>query len=403
MKTASLVLAIVTAPIITACGSDKHEVRALTPQETALVQSSNSFGFSFFKEAVSESDNGNLFVSPLSVSMALGMTYDGAAGMTEQGMRKALVFGDLTTDQINESYQSLIALLTGMDPKVTMEIANSIWYRDGLNVLDTFIATVEKYFDAVVQALDFADPASVDVINGWVNDKTNGKIPTIIDAPIDSSTMMYLINAIYFKGTWTQKFDVDQTADATFHAPAGDKTVKMMSLDVGVAYLSNDDFQAVDLPYGDGLFSMMVILPNAGHDIDAVAAELNDANWSAWLASLMPEEVQLQLPRFELTYDTVLNDMLIAMGMTDAFSSTAADFSGIDGQKDLFISEVKHKTFVKVDEEGTEAAAVTSVKMQATTIRANPMIVDHPFLFVIHDNHSQALLFMGKMVDPDSN
>jgi serine protease inhibitor len=404
MRTSLGVVTALAVILTMACGKDeKRVVRPLTAQEQALVQSSNTFGFDLFKEAVTQSDGGNLFISPLSVSMALGMTHAGARGTTEQGMRQTLAFGEMTTDEINQSYKSLIHLLTTMDPKVTMEIANSIWYRAGLTVLAEFVSAVESSFNAVVTALDFSAPGAADTINTWVSDKTHGKIPSIVDNPIDIDTVMFLINAIYFKGSWSQKFDADATRDATFHAPAGDKTVKMMHLDKSVPYLNAADFQAVDLAYGDGLFGMMVILPKEGHAIEAVAAELTAANWSEWTAALNDTEINVGLPRFELSYDTLLNDVLIAMGMADAFDGSVADFSGIDGLKDLFVSRVKHKTFVKVDEQGTEAAAVTSVEIKATAVMDNRMIVDRPFLFVIHDSHSQALLFMGKIVDPDAN
>ena len=400
----ALTCCLLVAGLAVGCGKDeeKHEVRALTAQEQALVQSSNAFGFSFFNEVLAQSDGGNAFVSPLSVSMALGMTYNGARNGTEVGMRHALAYGEMSTDEINQSYASLIDLLTTMDPKVTMEIANSIWYRQGLNVLAEFVATVQTYFDAVVTALDFGDAGAAGTINAWVSDKTHDKIPSIVDGPIDPDTVMFLINAIYFKGSWTQRFEADATVDATFHAPAGDKSVKMMHLDKEVPYLSTEDFQAVDLTYGDGLFGMTVILPEDGRDIDAVAAELTEASWSTWMAGLNKREIMVGLPRFELEYDSLLNDVLVALGMQDAFSG-AADFSGIDGLTDLFISKVKHKTFVKVDEEGTEAAAATSVEVNLAAAPLDTMIIDRPFLFVIHDWHSQALLFMGKIVDPPSN
>ncbi|MFC1611918.1 serpin family protein [Myxococcota bacterium] len=384
--------------------NDDRIIRPPTDKELALAQSSNQFGFKLLDEVVSLSEGGNVFVSPLSVSMALGMTYNGAKGTTAEGMATALEYGDLTLEEVNHAYRDLINLLTTLDPKVTMEIANSIWYREGFNVLDAFIEVNQLYFDAVVSALDFASPEAAATINAWVDAQTHGKIDSIVEPPISAATVMFLINAVYFKGTWTYEFDEEHTRDDTFHVSGSEqKTVKMMSIEGDFAYLETEDFEAVDLPYGEGLFSMTVFLPKAGTDIDQLIADLNQETFDAWTASLSIDQGQLSLPRFELEYEAGLNDVLAALGMGQAFSPSA-DFSGINGGGGLFISNVKHKTYVKVNEEGTEAAAVTSVEVGITS--AGPegfvMRVNRPFVFVIHDHHSGALLFMGKIVDPPS-
>jgi serpin B len=240
----------------------------------------------------------------------------------------------------------------------------------------------------------------VDVINAWVAEKTHDKIDKILNETY-ADMVMVLINAIYFKGTWTYEFDPQDTADGTFHAPDGDQTVKMMHMHGELSYQENADFQAVDLPYGHELFSMTVFLPKAGKSVDDIVAMLTDENWSAWMAGFNVEELDLSLPRFELEYEKKLNDVLIALGMQDAFTPVVADFSGIKPDHDMWISEVKHKTYVKVNEEGTEAAAVTSVTVVDTAVGPF-MNVDRPFLFVIHDKNSKAMMFMGKIVDPPS-
>jgi serine protease inhibitor len=405
MKNVMRFLLVFTVVFAVACGGGKTNdpvIRDLTQTEQKLVESSNLFGFNLMKEVVAQSDGGNVFISPLSVSFALGMTYNGARGTTEEGMRAALEYGDLTVEEINQSYRDLIDMLCGLDPKVKMEIANSIWIREGFEVLQEFIDVNRTFFDAVVQVLDFSDPGAADVINAWVNEKTHGKIKDIVAKPISAVTVMFLINAIYFKGTWTTEFDPANTSDGTFHAPEGDQVVKMMHLHDRMSYQDNADFQAVNLPYGDGMFSMTLLLPKPGKDLDELIGDLSGENWSAWLAAFYPQEGDLYLPRFELEYETSLNDVLAALGMEVAFTG-GADFTGINPGGGLFISNVKHKTYVKVNEEGTEAAAVTSVEIG---YESEPLLfnlrVDRPFLFVIHDAHSSALLFVGKIVDPPS-
>jgi len=385
------------------CGSSSEEPfipRDLTQTEHSLVQSANRFGFKLLAEVVDQSDGGNVFISPLSVSIALGMTYNGAGGTTEQGMREVLEFGELTREEINEGYKALIELLTSMDPDVAMEIANSIWYRQGFEVLQSFIDTMLAYFDAVVESVDFTDPGTVDRINAWVAEKTHDKITEIFTST-DANMVMVLINAIYFKGTWTFEFDPQDTSDDTFHAPSGDKTVKMMHLKGDLRHLWTEDFEAVDLPYGNEYFSMTLFLPAQDKGVDDIVAMLNDENWTSWMESFSEEETDLYLPRFELEYENSLVEELIAMGMQDAFDPGGADFSGIKPDHQMSISEVKHKTYVKVNEEGTEAAAVTAV---VVTDSAPPSLrFNRPFLLVIHDDHSQAMIFMGKIVDPPSN
>ena len=396
----SFILLVVTL-VVSACSPEEGpNVRDLTVVEQSLVESSNRFGFELFSEVIAQSDGGNVFVSPLSVSLALGMTTNGARNDTEAAMRATLGYSGLTVDEINRGYRGLIDYLVNLDPKVTMEVANSIWYRQGFEVLQEFIDVNQAFFDAVVRALDFADPGAADTMNAWVADKTHGKIEEIIDPPISGDTVMFLINAIYFKGSWTYRFDKSDTAPGTFHAPAGDRIVQMMHLRGDLPYLETPDFRAVSLPYGHELYSMTIFVPREGLDIDALAADLTGANWSSWTAGFSSSKLSLGMPRFELEYEKTLNDVLKALGMEIAFTD-AADFTGINPAGALFIDEVKHKTFVKVNEEGTEAAAATSVEVGKMSA-SGEMRVNRPFLYVIHDKHSKAMLFLGKIVDPSS-
>ena len=383
-----------------------REPSQLTVAEKGLVESDNKFGFKLFKEIIREEKDKNVFISPLSVAMALSMTYNGANGSTLQAMQKTLEVSGLTLQEINESSKSLTELLTNLDEKVKFQIANSIWYREIFPVEDEFIDINKIYFDAQVSGLDFSNPEASNIINGWVNEKTNGKIEKIVDDVINPLTMMFLINAIYFKGTWTYEFDESQTKDDFFTLPDGSKkSCKMMTQEGEFQYFENDDFQAIDLPYGDGDFRMTIFLPRRDKNVDSLIAELNQENWNRWINSFGKQKLTLQLPKFTLEYEIELNDVLKTLGMEIAFDSSQADFTKMYKEEEVFanlyISKVKHKTFVEVNEEGTEAAAVTSVEM---TLTAAPfrllMRVDRPFIFAIRENHSGTILFIGKIVEP---
>ncbi len=377
--------------------------RELTVAEKHLVESDNKFGLRLFKEIIKEEKDRNVFVSPLSVSMALGMTYNGAAGSTQEAMRTTLELNGLTIQEVNEAYKSLIELLTGLDPKVIFQIANSIWYRENLTFEEEFMNVCKEYFDALVKGLDFDDPNAAAIINQWVDENTNGRIKEIVDAPIDLEIAMFLINAIYFKGIWTCQFDEALTEDDLFTLPDGSqKPCKMMEQRGEYKYFSNDGFQAVDLPYGDGLYSMTIFLPHPEKNIDSLIAQFIPENWDRWINSFSRDPGDIFIPKFTLEYGLKLKDVLAALGMEIAFTPRA-DFTGMRKIGDLWIDEVKHKTFVEVNEEGTEAAAATSVMMVlSSTPRGFVMRVDRPFVSVIRENHSQTILFMGKIVDPAS-
>ena len=375
--------------------------RELTPAEKQLVESDNKFGFKLFKEIIKEEGGTNVFISPLSVSMALGMTYNGASGSTQEAMQTTLELSGLTIQEVNESYKSLIELLTGLDPKVKFQIANSIWYRQEFSFEEEFINLCKTYFNALVRGLDFNDPNAADTINGWVEENTNGRIKEIVDKPIDPWIVMFLINAIYFKGTWTYEFDEELTKDDWFYLPDGSrKPCKMMEQRSEYNYFSNPDFQAVDLPYGDGDFSMTVFLPHPQKNIDSLIAEFNEENWDNWINSFSKDSGDIYIPKFTLEYGIKLNDVLKALGMEIAFDPYRADFTRMYKPGGIWIDKVKHKTFVKVNEEGTEAAAVTSVEMGFVSVSGFYMRVDRPFVFVIRENKSQTILFMGKIVEP---
>ena len=374
------------------------ELRPLTSAEQQISEADNRFGLKLFRALSEDERDANLFISPLSVSMALGMTLNGADGETYAAMQKTLELAGLSEEEINTSYQGLIELLTNLDRKVVFEIANSVWYRQGFAVEPPFVDASETYFDAAIREMDFNSPAAVQAINGWVEEETHGKIDQIINE-IDPGIVMFLINAIYFKGTWTYEFDESDTRDDAFTQHDGtDVQVPMMRQEADLPYFETEAFQAVDLPYGDSLFSMTVLLPREGHDVDDLAAELEPEQWNEWMGRFATREVDLRLPRFKLEYEKELNDVLTTLGMGVAFARGLADFTRINRDGGLNIDYVKHKTFVEVNEEGTEAAAVTVVAIELTSAPVTPaMHVNRPFVFAIRERHSGTILFIGKV------
>jgi serpin B len=370
--------------------------RALSAGEQKIIAANNDFSFSLFRRLGAAQSDSNVFVSPLSASMALGMAMTGASGTTFDEMRATLGFGAASEPEIDQGYKSLIALLRGLDPGVDFRIANSIWTREGFPVTPSFLDASRTWFDAQAASLDFASPSAVKSINDWVSTATAGKIPTILDQ-IRSDEVMFLINAIYFKGSWRAKFDPALTTDGPFHGVAGDQPAKLMHREGTIRYLQTAAFSAVDLPYGNSAYSMSVVLPNVGQSVDAVLASLQSDTWSAWTSQFQDAEIDLHLPRLELTWDRMLIPDLQALGMRAAFQAGGADFSRMSPLGDrIFISTVQQKTYVKVNEEGTEAAAVTNVGVALTSAPLRTEFrVDRPYVFVIRERLSGTILFLG--------
>ena len=370
--------------------------RALSAGEQKIIAANNEFSFSLFRQLGSAESDSNVFVSPLSASMALGMAMTGASGTTFDEMRATLGFGTTSESEIDQGYKSLITLLRGLDPGVDFRIANSIWTREGFPVTPAFLDAGRTWFDAQAASLDFASPNAVKSINDWVSTATAGKIPTILDQ-IKSDEVMFLINAIYFKGSWRARFDPALTIDAPFHGIAGDQPMKLMHREGTIRYMQTPAFSAVDLPYGNSAYSMSVLLPNVGQSVDEVLASLRTDTWSAWTTQFQDAELDLHLPRLALTWERMLIPDLQALGMRAAFQAGGADFSRISPLGDrLFISTVKQKTYVNVNEEGTEAAAVTNVGISLTSAPLRTQFrVDRPYVFVIRERLSGTILFLG--------
>jgi len=370
--------------------------RALSAGEQKIIAANNDFSFSLFRRLGAAESDSNVFVSPLSASMALGMAMTGASGTTFDEMRATLGFGVSPESEIDQGYKSLIALLRGLDPGVDFRIANSIWTREGFPVTPSFLDAGRTWFDAQAASLDFASPGAVTSINDWVRTATAGRIPTILEQ-IRSDEVMFLINAIYFKGSWRTRFDPALTVDAPFHGAGGDQPMKLMHRTGTIRYLKTPLFSAVDLPYGNSAYSMSVVLPNVGQSLDAVLASLQPDGWSAWSSQFQDAEIDLHVPRLILTWERMLIPDLQALGMRVAFQPDGADFSRLSPLGDqLYISTVKQKTFVNVNEEGTEAAAATSVGISTTSAPLRTEFrVDRPYVFVIRERLSGTILFLG--------
>lgn len=336
----------------------------------------------------------NVVVSPLSISTALSMTLNGAAGSTQKEMLDALGYEKLAPSQVNEASRSMRTLLGNVDPTVELRVANSIWAKNGQPFKPEFLTLNESAYGAKTTQLDFTDPSAPDTINRWVKEATNNKIEKIVDQ-IGTQAVMYLINAVYFKGQWRTPFVKTATKDAPFTTAKSEKrTVSMMAKTSSFGYAEDKAWKAVTLPYGNGRIEMLVVLPANG--LDAMIKSFADKGWPAALANPAEQEVALKLPKFRLEYAETLNDSLKELGMKKAFTDQA-DFSGMSTDK-LYVSSVKHKTFIEVDEVGTEAAAVTGVEVAATSVRVDKpkeFVVDRPFLFVIREKQTGLVLFTG--------
>ncbi|MFH1220083.1 MAG: serpin family protein [Candidatus Eisenbacteria bacterium] len=419
------VLLVLICMVLPACGdkpglapgdNGNNDDGGLALTQKTLVSATNDFAFKLFKEIVKDRPDSNVIASPLSVSMALGMTANGAAGTTRDAMLATLGFDGYSLASADECYQALIKLLTGLDPKVTFRIANSFWGRESIGFQESFLERCRTYFHSEVRELDLNREDAADTVNTWVEEKTNGKIRDIVAKPIDPKTIALLVNAIYFLGPWEYPFDPLYTRGDSFTLPNGSRVPCMMMTKLAVpagygddfmlryAYLSNDLFQAVDLPYGGGWFSMTILLPKPGKSVDSVISALDRDSWDTWQEDFSTRLGEVLMPRFRVEYACALNDALRRLGMGIAFDPGSADFSEMC-TADMFIDEVLHKTYLKVDEAGTEAAAATVVigaGASPDTSTSFWMKVDRPFLFFIRDRYEGAILFTGKVVNPGS-
>lgn len=370
--------------------------------DSRLVAANTRFGFKLFSQLVQQNDAQNILISPTSVAIALSMLYNGAAGDTQQAMANALELGELSLQDLNQANVALEASLENADPQVKLQIANSLWGRQDFSFKPEFLERNQAFYKAEVATLDFDSPDAVTEINRWVSQNTESKITEIIDQ-IDPEQVLFLINAVYFKGNWTTQFNPNQTTNRSFQLPDGSqKQHPLMSQQGNYPYYETEQFQAISLPYGDQRLSMYVFLPRPNSSLTALYNSLTAENWNTWMQQFARREGTIQLPKFKLEYENRLNSALEALGMGGIFADQA-DFSNLSSNPTA-VDEVKHKTFIEVNEEGTEAAAVTSIGVRMTSININEpfqMVVDRPFFYAIRDNQTETILFMGSVVNPE--
>lgn len=378
----------------------------LTAEEQELVSRSNDFAFRLYGESMNGlTADQNALLSPLSIQAALAMTYHGADGDTKHAIADAIGLEGVEESVVQGYFQKMIRDLPQLDPSTKMNIANSIWYRDGFSVLPEFLKVNTDYYQAEVKALDFDQPDAVDPINYWVDQKTQGKITKIIEN-IKPEDLMLLVNAVYFKGGWEQKFDPEDTTKEPFHAMDGPVEVDFMKITHKYKVRSHAKFHAIELPYGNKKYSMVAVLPQPENSIsDLIELFQTPSTVDELLGNEQTGlvETQLYLPKFKYSYSNKLNDEMTALGMGLSMTEHA-DFSRLSTEESIQISEIQHKSFIETNEEGTEAAAVTAVVVGVTS--AGPpsepftLKLDRPFLFLIREIGSGLILFVGQINNP---
>ncbi len=323
--------------------------RSLSHAELSLIEADNAFALKLFQEiAAQQAPDSNIFVSPLSIGMALGMAYNGAAGETQQAMARTLEVQGLSLDEVNQGYRDLIDLLFDLDPTIEWQLGNSIWYREGFLVEQAFFDVNRTFFDAQVEALDFDLPEAPGVIDQWVKDRTNGRIEGIAPDPIPTDYVMFLINAIYFNGDWRHQFDKDLTQDARFTLIDGTEiTAPTMyhQEEVHVRVAWDDLVSVLEMPYGGDAFTMTVVLPRPDVPLQSVVEALDAARWESWTTDLADVNRLVVMPKFSVEYEIGLKDVLTSLGMGVAFQPRA-NFTKINAVLPLYINEVRHKTFL---------------------------------------------------------
>jgi serine protease inhibitor len=403
----TLCVCALSAPHAPAARADETGTEQVSAEAKRLSDAHNRFGFKLFNKISSTDFGENIFISPASAAFALAMLYNGSEGTTRAEMTDALELGTFSLEEVNEANASLMASLNEGDSSVELAVANSIWCRNTFQFRQDFLERTSKSYAAEIAALDFDDTGAVDIINGWVKESTRDKIKSIVDeiSPLD---VMFLINAVYFKGSWTYPFLENLTSDGAFNLLDGSTVdIPMMQQTEDFRYFETGEFQAIRLPYGDESFSMLLFLPAAESGLEKFAADLSRENWAEWQNQFRSRDVNIVMPRFKLEYDRMLNEPLEALGMKTAFNGELADLTGLwdpaeVSSQNLYVSFVRQKTFLEVNEEGTEAAAVTGIGVSIASMPPPPvqMKVDRPFFCAIVDDTTGLILFMGAIVDP---
>ena len=395
--------------LLAGCAGESNENGSIIPVVKAdsigtnVVRANSVFAFNIFREMYKVDEEGNMFVSPASISTALAMVMNGAKGNTLDEMIDALAFKGIDPAEINSGFAYLVALLNRQEEGIELSLANSIWIRENFSVLESFKKVNSDYFAAAIRELDFNKPDAATTMNNWVKETTKGKIDRIVGDSINPDTVMFLINSIYFNGSWKVPFDPNRTYSSDFFidgSPAG--KVDMMNYKGDTLYHEGNGYKIISLTYGEGGVVMDLILPGNGTGIRDFIEGFGVDDYIKAVDGLSTKtDVLVSIPKFKAEYETTLNDVLYSLGMKDIFGANC-DLSGINGTGDLFVSEVKHKTYIDVNEEGTEAAGVTSVEIRLTAaMDPTEFIADRPFMYTIRDTETESILFMGVFDTPD--
>ncbi|HOU03078.1 MAG TPA: serpin family protein [Bacteroidales bacterium] len=406
-----LLAGVAVAAFAGSCSKNENSEPDLTPKNITLtamapqaIESSNEFGIELFTK-VAVSEDKNLMFSPLSASTALTMLLNGCGGDTYTQLQGTLKYpSGMTISDINEAYKSLVEQLLNADPKVKLALANAIFYRTGFVVKDPFLNVMNNDYKAYIKGLDFSAPSALTTINKWASDNTNGKIPEVLKE-ISGQAVMFIMNALYFNGDWSYQFDKSLTQDCPFY-PNGGSTVNVSTMngEVGSKTVNGNGFKAIEMPYGRTNFTMIVIVPD--ETLSDFYPSFTPTSWDQLTTNLdqIPEfgKRKVFMPKFKFSYEKYLNDQLGSMGMVDAFIPFQADLSGISDAS-IYVSFVKQNTFVEVDEEGTEAAAVTTIGIDVTSMPSEPpqFVIDKSFIFAIRERTTNTLMFIGQVVCPE--
>jgi len=389
-----------------------ERLRGLTPAQTVALRGGNDFGLKLLRQLYAERQDkrANVFVSPVSASMSLGMMLNGAGGETFNAMGDVLGLNGLLMVEANEAYKDLMALLVPLDPSVEFRVANNSWLEVGFPIRRDYLRRLQEAFDARIENVRFGEPDMAGVINAWVEEATGGRVTELVTPEEFAGLVALLVNTVYFKAEWTDPFDPAQTTTVEFRRADGSTVSvplmgQLLDARVGGGEDFGEDFVVVELPYGAGAFSMMVVVPTGDATLTDLVEGMDGERWQEVVDALRGEvRTEVRLPRFELTYEKVLNDVLKAIGMEVAFDASRADFSWMLGNEGLgvrpHIGWVKQKSFIRVDEQGTETATATGTAFAASE---NSVVqADRPFLFAIRERLYGTILVVGTVTDPTS-
>lgn len=404
MKT-ELLLLLGFIALLTSCNNDEggsnvakeRKDIVLSRTEEQLANESMDFAFRLFQQVNNTEKQSNWMISPLCASIALGMMTNGAAGNTLEEMKTTLGFSNFDLDGMNAYYKKLVAELLDLDNTTQLGIANSVWIKEGVPINETFIKVNQEMYDAEVSNLDFASPEAKSIVNNWCADKTNNTIKDV-SSSLSANMKFTLINALYFKGIWEEKFEKTNTREETFTNADGSKSeVPMMNQKEHFLYAYNDDFHIAEFPYGNAAFSMVILLPYEGKTLDESLKNLTRENWEEWYSERYSRHLNVKFPRFEINYEKNLIEDLTSLGMKEAFDGNLADFSAMSSEK-LDLNILNQFTYIKVDEEGTEAAATNIIGADTNIGPPNSNFhVNRPFAFMIKEKSTGTILFMGKV------